>query len=947
VHQLVLGCNQNIVMKKLLLLSLSIIVCMGAAVAQSGSIRGKVIDTLAKKPLSFATISLVKASDTTLVTFARADSSGYFQLKGVPAGQYRLSASYVGYYPAWKNIDVKDGETTVQAGTIVVHDLKSLAGVTVTANRPPVVVNGDTLEFNAENFATPPNAVVEDLLKKMPGVSVDADGTVRVNGQRVRRVLVNGKEFFTGDPKMATKNLPADAIDKVQVFDKKSDRTEFTGVDDGDSEPAINLKLKKDRDNAVFGKATASAGTNDRYDGQFNLNRFKGEKQMSLLGMGNNTNRQGFSFQDALGFSGDMARGMRGGGGISVRIGGADDNNGLPIAGLGASAPGVAKTYAGGLNYNNKWGKTDVNASYIFNNQNLLTTRDVNRENLLPGNNFNYLQHNNSVRENLQHRVNMSFDTKLDSSSSIKITPSFTYQKTNSNNQSTYTSLNRSKQLVNDGFSNTCSDGDGFNFRNTILYRKRLAKKGRTISAQYNTAINQTDGNGSLLTNNTFYDLAGVPSSARNLDQVYTNAGHTVGHGGTLIYTEPLGKRSLVELSTFYNKSTGTNNRQTYDFNASSKQYDLLNTNLSNDFKSTYRYQGASMSLRSQGKKLTTGAGATYQQAHQKSIINKTDEINLRFHDVLPNANITYRFSNYKNIRADYNTSTRQPSVSQLQPLPDVTDPLNIRYGNPSLNREYVHNVNVNYFAADPVTRTNFFVFANVTATNNAIVYNDVFDPRTGVRTTTPTNTNGVYSAFTSINHGFPLRKLKSSIEVGASGTWSKNVSFLNGERNNIQNLTVTPNVAWNYIVDKKIDLRASARVGFNDASYSLQSNLNIRYYLQQYGIEMTNYLPFGIVLNNNFNYTKTTGRAEGYNTSVPMWNATLSKMFLKNKRGEIKVSAFDLLNENIGISRNANQNFIEDVRYNVLQRYFLLGFTYSLNKSGLATGNRGIIRTF
>jgi hypothetical protein len=261
------------------------------------TIKGNVTDTTYKKPLAFATISLTKASDSTLVTFTRADSVGKFSLKSISKGIYKLSASYVGYNATWIDVNVKEGEAVVNVGEIIVTDLKTLADVTVLTKRPPVTVNNDTLEFNAENFKTQPNAVVEELLKKMPGVTIDNDGTVRVNGQQIRRVLVNGKEFFTGDPKMATKNLPADAIDKVQVFDKKSDRSEFTGIDDGNSEKAINLKLKKDRNNALFGKITGGAGTDNRYDGQFNINKFKGEQQISLLGMANNTNRRAFLFQ--------------------------------------------------------------------------------------------------------------------------------------------------------------------------------------------------------------------------------------------------------------------------------------------------------------------------------------------------------------------------------------------------------------------------------------------------------------------------------------------------------------------------------------------------------------------------------------------------------------------------------------------------------------------------
>jgi len=314
---------------------------------------------------------------------------------------------------------------------------------------------------------------------------------------------------------------------------------------------------------------------------------------------------------------------------------------------------------------------------------------------------------------------------------------------------------------------------------------------------------------------------------------------------------------------------------------------------------------------------------------------------------VLPNANATYRINNYRNLRLEYSTNTRQPSVTQLQPVPDLSDPLNIRTGNPSLKREYNQNLNINYFAADPATRKNFFAFAGLSATNNSIVNNDVIDVATGVRTTRPVNANGAYNVFTSINTGFPVRKLKSNVTVGSSVVFAKNIGFINSSRNNIRNLSINPNITWNFGIDNKIDLQASARVGYNQARYSLQPQQNTNYWQQQYGIELTNYLPLGLVIYNNFSYLKTSGRTSGYNTSVPIWNSSLARAFMKNKRAEIKVSAFDLLNKNLGIARNANQNYVEDIRYTALKRYFLIGFTYSLNKSGLNTGLRTVIRHF
>jgi hypothetical protein len=917
--------------------------------AQNATIKGTVRDLAANKPLAFATISLVKASDSTLITFARADSSGLFQIKSIPKGEYLLSASYVGYYPTWTTLNVKEGDEIINTGNIIVKDLKSLGDVTVTAKRPPVTVTNDTLEFNAENFRTQPNAVVEELLKKMPGVTVDNDGVVRVNGQRITRVMVNGKEFFTGDPKMATRNLPADAIDKVQVFDKRSDRAEFTGIDDGTSEKAINLKLKKDRNNALFGKITSAAGTDNRYDGQFNINKFKGEQQVSFIGMGNNTNRQGFSFSDALSFSGDMMRNMRGRGGMVIRMAGGDDSgNGLPVAGAGNSQQGIAKTYAGGLNYNDKWGKkTDVNTSYIINDQTINTNRETNRQNIVPGNNFNYVQQSNSTKEDLQHRVNLSIDRKIDSFNSIKISSAATFQKSKSNTFSNYMSESSNRKRLNSGFTNSVNDAGGMNVRNNLLYRKRFAKPGRTISANLNLNYNESVGDAQIASDVITYEGGGSVRLNKSINQNIGQDAINRGYGGNVTYTEPTWKGGLAELSYFYNVNVGQSEKQTFDFNNVSGKHDLYNDTFSNNFKSNYSYTGGSLNFRTQRIKWTTGFGASLQKATLNSILNKSINIKQGFNDVLPNASLTYKINTYRTLRLEYTTNTRQPSVTQLQPVPDISDPLNIREGNPNLKREYNNNINFNYFSADPATRKNFVMFASFNTTSNAIVSADFIDPATGIRTIRPVNANDVYSAFAAINTGFPLRKLKSRIDLGTSLNRFQNTSYINNNRNNISNLSISPNLSWNYGIENRIDIVATARIGYNKARYSLQKQLNTNYWQQQYSIDVTNYLPLGVVINNSFNYTKTTGRVPGYNVSIPFWNASLAKGFLKNKRAELKISGFDLLNGNIGVTRNANQNYIEDIRYNVLKRYFLLSFTYSLNKSGLNTGPRAVIRTF
>ncbi|MEP7317312.1 MAG: outer membrane beta-barrel protein, partial [Panacibacter sp.] len=896
----------------------------------------------------YATVSLVKSQDSALVSFSRADSLGNFKLNSVESGSYLLAASYVGYVPVWKPFEVSNSNATQDIGDVSMNDVASESEVTVNAKRPPVTINNDTLEFNTENFKTQPNAVVEDMLKKMPGVTIDKDGTIKVNGQTVRRVLVNGKEFFTGDIKMATKNLSADAVDKVQVFDKQSDQSTFTGMDDGNSEKTINLKLKKDRNNALFGRTTTGAGTDNRYNAQANINKFKGNEQLSFLGMSNNTNRQGFDITDVLNFTGAFSKGMRNGNGIVIRTDGGDDN-GLPVTGLGQNQQGIANTTAGGINYNNTWnkGKTDWSSNYMGSNIHLVTDKESNMQNIAPGNNFNRYQVSNTINDNVQHRLNFVLDQKIDSSFSLKVSPSLTWQKTNKNSSTIYESITPGKVKLNDGFSNTSSDADAFNFTNNMLFRKRLHKKGRTISLNLNMTYNQSELNGTLFSENKFYNPGGTVMDSLINQTNYRDA-VTENFGANLTYTEPVGKKSLLEFSSFYNSNVGNSNKQTFDFNNTSGKHDALNTLLSNDFKSNYNYSGGGIGFRTNQKKINLTIGSTLQLAQLK-VMDKTYGHNIEqsFTDILPQAILQYNISKMKNIRFEYNTSTTQPGLTQLQPVADVSDPLNISIGNSGLKRQYNHNLQLNMFAAKPSQQKNLFAFIMFSAASNAIVQSDTIK-QNGSRISTYTNANGTYNIFGNIEYGFPLKKLKSRIDVGSSISYNNNASFVNSQRNNINAFSFGPQFSYNLNIDTVIDLRLSARLSVNNSKYSLQPFIDNHYLQQNYAIEMTNYLPLGITLNNELNYVINSGRSDGFNTSVPLWNASLVKGFMKNRRGEIKLSVQDLLNKNTGITRSSNQGYILDERYNVLKRYFLLSFTYSLNKSGLNGGGpRAVIRTF
>lgn len=916
-----------------------------SAQADQTSVRGVVYDSSYQRGLAYATVSVVTIKDSTLVSFVRADSLGYFHIHSLAKGKYFLSASYVGYVPVWQQVELKTGQE-LNIGKLLMTDLAKAGNVTVTARRAPVTINNDTVEFNAENFKTAPNAVVEDMLKKMPGVTVDNDGTVRVNGQRINRILVNGKEFFTGDPHMATKNLDADAVDKVQVFDKKSDRSTFTGVDDGQSEKAINLKLKKDRNNALFGRVTAGGGTKERFDGQTNLNQFNGDRQFSALGMANNTNRQGFSMSDVMNFTGDLARGMRnGGGGITIRVG-SNDDNGLPVTGLGQNQQGVARTAAGGVNYNDNWrNKTDVNTSVMLSDVHLLTDKSTNRENLSTGNGFNYQSASNSIKDNKQQRWNAAVDHKIDSFTSVKFTPRVTAQQNDSRAHSNYSSVDNKGVLLNTGLTESRTHAEALNLSGTALYRQRMKKKGRTLSATITYTYNNSKQNGDLYTRNTSY-AGGIPAKDSIVNQKNTRDATTRNLATNIIYTEPVGKRSLLEAGVFYNTNSGVSNRKTFDYNGGSGKYDQFNNQLSNDFTSHYNFGGASLAFRSNQRKVNYTIGTSWQAAVLESADNTNgNRLRQSFTDLLPNASLQWKIGSTRNLNLNFSTSVTQPSTVQLQPLKDVSDPLNTYTGNPDLQRSYTQSVSLNYFSSNLYTQRSFFAFLTATKTDRAIVNSDVI--QNGLRATQPVNADGVYFLFGNLNTGFVIKPLKSRLEVGIGTNYSRNIAFINQLRNTIENMSVGPNLGWNYSLEGRVDIQANARLNISKASYSLQPQLNSNYLQQVYALDMTNYLPWALVLNNSFNYTINSGRASGYNTQVPYWNASLAKSFLENNRGELKLSALDLLNRNIGVSRNANQNYIEDTRYNVLQRYFLLSFTYRLNKASTSSRPNVAIRTF
>ena len=898
--------------------------------AQNITIDGTIMDSVLKKTLTSATVSLANAKDSSLINFTRANEDGFFQFKNIVPGKYLLSVSYIGYQPLW--LGLKMGTTNkLSLGNVYLTDASQISSVTVTARRPPVVINGDSIEFNSENFKTVPNAVVEDMLKKMPGIEVDKAGAITVNGKSVTKVYVNGKEFFTGDPKMATRNLPADAVDKIQVYDRKSDQAMFTGIDDGNEETAINIKTKKDRKQSTFGKIGSAFGTPGRFDGQGNVNRINNDEQYSFIGTANNVNKQNFNNGDIANFSG--GGGGRGGGGVTLNFSGGD-------GGTDANARGVAETYSLGGNYSNVLNdkKMDFNTNANVSDVSRYNTSNSFTQNLIPGNNFNRTSNSISNTRNQQQRLNLTIDNKVSETFSYRYTPSFSKQhNTSSSESSTYTTLPDGTP-TNATATKSSSVSDATNISNTLLLRKKFQKKGRTISSTLTQGFNESIANGDQFTDQIFYTL-GVITKDSILDQQNKRKGITESYSANVVYTEPITKKSLLEFNAYLNQNNSSSSRRVFDKNNANTQYDLLNTRLTNEFNSEYTYAGGGMNYRLNQKKYNFSTGFSMQNAMLNGVNTSTNtKIKQEFKDILPAAVFQYNFSQTQNLNFTYRTSTNQPTLTQLQPVLDQSNINNQTIGNPNLQRTYNHNLNLRFFSTKILAQRNFFALLNAQFADNSIVNYDSILP-TRQTLSKPVNVNGIYRVNATMNYGFGVKKLYSRINFGLNAGYNNNVNYANGVLNTIIIKSFSPNITYSFSLDEVIDINLVARHNYNNTNNAINKALNTNFITRVYNADIINYLPFNIVVNQTLNYTINEGRAPGFNTAVPIWNASISKFFLKNKRAELKISAFDILNKNIGVSRNVSQNQIVDQSYNVINQYFLIGFTYSLQKSGLAGG--------
>jgi hypothetical protein len=577
----------------------------------------------------------------------------------------------------------------------------------------------------------------------------------------------------------------------------------------------------------------------------------------------------------------------------------------------------------------------DVNGSYFYNSLDNQVDQKINRQYLIPGNNFTSMQDSHTGILNENHRFNFMSDYKIDSMNSLKYITSANVQQSETNNHSQFSSIAPKGFLLNDGYSSTNTHSNGYTWDNNLLWRHKFQKKGRTFSSSLSYTAGDAKSKSLLNSLTRFYEPDGLLNAADTIDQVNKQNLNSHVYGAILSYTEPLSRKSLLEFNYNFNQNNSSSGRETYDLNHVTGEDPVKNELLSNDFDNRYQAHKEGISWRYQDKKYNIAVGNFIQAASMRTdfhFLGFDSSLNKQFLNYLPSARIEYVINKFRNLQFQYNTSTRAPSANQLNPIVDLSDPLNIRVGNPNLSQEYTHRLTMHYMSFDPFRRTSFFSMLNFSATNKRIVSYDRIDSQ-GVRKTSYINVDGVYNLIGVANWGLPIKPIKSSLNLSTNIVHSKNINFINTAENIINSWNITQEANLNFVHKELLDLTAGANVSYNRVRYSLPGQQNANYWNQEYSLDMNIYLPHGFSVASEFTFTQNTGYSNGYNADVALWNAGLAKQLFKNKKGEIKAQIFDILNQNVGISRNANQNYIEDVATKILNRYFLLSFTYNLSR--------------
>lgn len=920
----------HIVMKsgKCLLMLLMILFSPMAFAQQSGvNVTGSVVEQGSDTPIEQATVRLLNVKDSAMVRGVVSARNGSFTLKNVKKGSYLLHITFIGYDPLYQPLQITGKKNPVNVGKLELSDgAIELGEAVVIGKAPEVTVRNDTVEYNADSYKVTEGSVLEDLLKKMPGVEVDSEGKITVNGKEVKKVMVDGKEFFSDDPKVASKNLPAKMIDKLQVLDKKSDMAQMTGFDDGEEETVINLTVKPGMKQGWFGNAYGGYGSKDRYEGNAMVNRFVNNDQITFMGGTNNTNNMGFSDLASTMFSG-----MGGGGGRRGGFG----------AGSGITSSGNA-----GLNFSKEFKPDKLtlggNTRYSHSDNDARSKSD--RQNILPGDSSSY---DNSEAMSRTKSDNFGVDFRLewkpDTMTQLIFRPSFSLSHSMNDNFSDATTLDNERDTVNTNKSSNYSESNGYNLNASIDFSRKLNNKGRVFSATLSGGNSDSYSDGMNRSDIVYFNQTdALKNSIIDQRSRYDNKGFN--YRAYVSWVEPIGHNNFIQATYSISQRKQEALKNVYNQDADGI-YNVLDSAYNQSYRNNFISQRASLSFKSQREKFNYTIGLNLDPSYSSSenFVGDTtlSKITRKVVNLSPMAQFNYMFDKRTNLRIMYNGRTSQPSMTQLQPVADISDPTNITIGNPDLNPRYTNNVFIRFQQFTPEKQRAFMIMANGSYIINDIVSYTSYNQETGVKTTTYKNVNGNYSGNVRMMLNTPLKNKKFSINSMTMASFANSNGYINEEKNTNRNLILSERGGIDFR-SSYLDLGVNGNIRYNATSNSLQKENNQNTFNYGAGGYTTIYLPLNFKIESDVNWSTNSGYGDGFKQNEVLWNASASKSFLKNNQGTLRFKIYDILQQRSNISRSVTASYIQDSEYNTLGSYFMVHFIYrfSIFKGGASASD-------
>lgn len=940
-------------------------------------IGGTVTDGQTKAALSGATVKLFSLTDSSFARNTLSDSAGRFLFSNLAADSFLLSISFVGYKETAQSLRLDstvalDSVTALRSlnvtASLVPGSSTDLATVVISTSIAPATQKADTLQINANQYKVNPDASTEDLVKKMPGITIE-NGVVKAQGENVQKVTIDGRDLFGDDATAALRNLPAEVVDKIQVFDRLSDQAQFSGVDDGNTTKGINIVTKANMRNGQFGRVFAGYGTDGRYAAGGNTTLLKDNRRISIVGNFNNTNQQNFSQQDLLGVTSSTGGGNRGGaggggfrgGGGGFRGGGGGFQGGGNFGNTGnflvGQQAGINRTNAFGINYSDLWGKNvTVTGSYFFNNTKNTTNQlsSLQYLNQAVSDIDRILDTTESSSTNTNHRFNLRFEWRIDSNNQLTITPNLSFQSNNSyrrtgSNSIYFPNTDSLLNVINENINR--SQRSGNNLNNSIFYRHSFAKRGRTFSINLNTAYNSREGEAYVQTFAREYIASTFDDTASNRFTDQFNNGLNL--SAYISYSEPLSQNAQLQFSYNPSVAKSKSDQQAFNQNPQDGKYSIFLNNFSNVFETRTDAQNAGLTYRwgNRDRQLSFGVNYQYTNLNAERIFPIKAVVDKSFTNVLPNAQIRYKVSTRSSFRIFYRTNVNQPSVTQLQDVLDPTGAPTYSIGNPNLNQQYSHQASTQYTYTNTgkgivlvanvfyQAATNYIANASFNSSRDTVVNGELLNR--GYRLNKPVNLDGYNNFRSFLTLAVPLKFMKSNLNLNGGISLSTLPGMTNYILNTTKSKTYTLGSVIGSNVSQYVDFTISYSANFNDVQSNAVNSVPNTFFQHVAGLQLNLLSKQGWFFQNDLNNQYYSGLSEGFNQSYFLWNMSVGRKFLKGQKGELRLSVFDLLKQNQSITRNVTENYIEDVQNQVLQQYFMATFSYNLRNFGTAAARQ------